>query len=89
MGAAIPMMRAAKQSMRTWYSEDLKKHDKLMDLLETYHKVHLEDTDQYAEKLTWCLEYAQSKFRDIKQGDGMDWYFEDEQDAVLFAMKWS
>lgn len=89
MSATIPMMRAANQSMRAWYSEDLKKHDKLMDLLETYHKVRLEDNDRYPEKLTWCLEHCQSKFRDIKHGDGMDWYFELEEDAVVFAMKWT
>lgn len=89
MSATIPMMRAANQTMRAWYSEDLKKHERLMNLLETYHKVHLEENDRYAEKLTWCLEYTQSKFRDIKHGDGMDWYFELEEDAVVFAMKWT
>jgi hypothetical protein len=85
----VPMMRSANQSMRAWYSEDLLKHDKLMALLNTYHKVHLHNNEQYAEKLSWCLEHCQSKFRDIKHGDGMYWYFENEQDASLFALKWS
>lgn len=76
-------------SLRTWYSEDLKKHDKLLALLETYHKVHLQNNDFYPEKLTWCLEYCQGKFRDIKQSDGMYWYFEKEKDASIFALRWS
>lgn len=82
-------MKNNDQSMRAWYSADLKKYDKLMALLETYHKVHLEDDEKYPEKLTWCLEHCQNKFRDIKHGDGMYWYFENEQDASMFAMKWS
>ena len=43
----------------------------------------------YNKMLGWCLEHCQSKFRDIKHGDGMDWYFENDQDASMFAMKWS
>lgn len=81
--------KAADQTARSWYSEDLKKHEQLMNLLDTYHKVHLEDNLHYPEKLSWCLEHCQSKFRDIKHGDGMDWYFEKENDAALFALKWS
>jgi hypothetical protein len=85
----VPMMKAANQSMRSWYSEDLRKHDQLMNLLETFYKVHLEDNEQYPEKLAWCLKYCQSKFRDIKYGDGMYWYFQSEQDASLFSLKWA
>ena len=84
----LAMMRAANQTMRAWYSEDLKKHDQLMALLDTYHKVHLSDNEVYPEKLTWCLEKCQGKFRDIKHGDGMFWYFELETDATMFALKW-
>jgi hypothetical protein len=84
----VPMMRAANQTMRAWYSEDLKKNDQLMTLLGTYHKVHLHDNEQYSEKLAWCFEHCQSKFRDLKYGDGMHWYFQNEQDATLFALKW-
>ena len=88
MGHAVPMIKAAKESIRTWYSADLQKHDQLMTLLDTYHKVHLHDNDRYADKLTWCLAHCQSKFRDIKYGDGMYWYFQNEQDATMFALKW-
>lgn len=83
------MMRAANQSIRAWYSEDLKKHDDLMTLLNSYHKVHLLNSASYPEKLTWCFQFCQSKFRDIKHGDGMCWYFQNEEDASLFALKWS
>lgn len=83
------MMRAVHQTMRAWYSEDLKKHDDLMTLLDSYHKVHLLDNDDYAVKLTWCFQFCQGKFRDIKHGDGMYWYFQHEEDASMFALKWS
>lgn len=82
-------LAAANQTMRAWYSEDLKKHDQLMSLLDTYHKVHLNDTESYPDKLTWCFQHCQGKFRDIKHGDGMYWYFQNEEDASMFALKWS
>lgn len=82
------MMKAAHQTLRAWYSPDLSKHEQLIKLLETYHRVHLEDNEDYAEKLTWCLEHCSGKFRDLKHGDGMDWYFEQEEDATMFALKW-
>jgi hypothetical protein len=88
MAKNVPMIKAATQSMRTWFSEDLKKHDQLMTLLDTYHKVHLHDNDNYAEKLTWSLQHCNGKFRDIRHGDGMYWYFEKEEDATMFALKW-
>lgn len=69
--------------------KDLNKHSKLMDLLSTYHRVCLKNNDLWAEKLTWCLENCQSKFRDMPKGDEVHWYFQNEQDAALFAMKWA
>ena len=77
------------QTMRAWYSEDLKKHDQLMTLLDTYHKVHLTSTEHYPDKLTWCFQYCKGKFRDMRHGDGMYWYFQLEEDASMFALKWS
>jgi hypothetical protein len=74
--------------MRAWYSADLSKHDRLLELLATYHCVEVENNDNYPEKLTWCLEHCKSKFRDLKHGDGIKWYFENEQDATMFALKW-
>jgi hypothetical protein len=86
---SVPMMKAANQTMRAWYSEDLLKHDKLMELLQSYHKVLISDNSQYPEKLSWCLEHCRSKFRDIKHNDGMYWYFELEEDATMFALRWA
>jgi hypothetical protein len=84
----VPMMQAMNQTVRAWYSEDLKKHDQLMALLNTYHKVQLNENEQYPEKLAWCLEHCSDKFRDIKHGDGMLWYFKREEDATMFALRW-
>lgn len=87
--SGVPMM-TTKKTMRAWHSADLSKDDKLMKLLDTYYKVRLDyDSDHYSQMLTWCLEHCQSKFRDIRHGEHMDWYFEQEQDALVFAMKWS
>lgn len=87
---SVPMIKAANQTVRAWYSPDLSKHDQLLTLLETYHRVHVEknNRDTYGDTLTWCLKNCQGKFRDLKHGDGMYWYFELEQDATMFALKW-
>jgi hypothetical protein len=34
------------------------------------------------------LEHCSDKFRDIKHGDGMLWYFKREEDATMFALRW-
>jgi hypothetical protein len=62
----------------------------LMAVLKDYHVVRLDYTDyQYNDMLTWCLEHCQSKFRDMQESKGRAWYFQNEQDAVMFAMKWA
>jgi hypothetical protein len=63
-------------------------HERLISLLETYHVVRLED-DDFPERLTWCLEKCQHKFRDLSEQGQRAWYFEDEKDAAMFALKWS
>jgi hypothetical protein len=68
--------------------EHLKVDDRLMSLLDSYHAIVLRD-DDFAEKLTWCLENCQNKFRDLSDPNGRAWYFQNEQDAMLFAMRWS
>jgi hypothetical protein len=68
--------------------EHLKVDDRLMSLLSTYHVIVLKDED-FSAKLTWCLENCQSKFRDLSDSNGRAWYFQSEQDAAMFAMKWS
>lgn len=67
--------------------EHLKVDEKLMSLLSTYHVIVLRD-DDFSEKLTWCLEHCQSKFRDLSDSNGRAWYFQNEQDAMMFSMKW-
>ena len=66
----------------------LKVDQRLMELLDTYHMIVLPD-DDFAEKLTWCLEHCQDKFRDLSDQNGRAWYFKSEQDATMFAMRWS
>jgi hypothetical protein len=63
--------------------------DKLMKILESYHVVRLGKDDDFNEKLTWCMEHCQNKFRDIKESEFRAWYFQNEQDASMFAMRWS
>lgn len=67
----------------------LLEHDRLMKILESYHVVRLSEDNDFADKLTWCMEHCQSKFRDIKESDCRAWYFQSEHDAALFAMKWA
>jgi hypothetical protein len=66
----------------------LKVDQRLMDLLGTYNMIMLPDED-FAEKLTWCLEHCQGKFRDLSDTNGRAWYFQNDQDATMFAMKWT
>ena len=68
--------------------EHLKVDERLMALLDSYHAIVLRD-DDFAEKLTWCLENCQNKFRDLSDSNGRAWYFQNEQDAMLFAMRWA
>jgi len=67
----------------------LLEHERLMQILESYHVVRLIKDDDFAEKLTWCMEHCQSKFRDIKESSCRAWYFQNEQDATMFAMRWA
>ncbi len=67
----------------------LLEHDRLMQILQSYHVVRLTKDDDFAEKLTWCMEHCQNKFRDIREASCRAWYFENEQDAAMFAMKWA
>ncbi len=62
--------------------------DKILEALKEYHVVRLEDKE-YNEKLTWCLQHCQNKFRDLTDNKGRAWYFKEEQDATMFSLKWS
>lgn len=63
--------------------------EQIMEALKDYHVVKLESDESYNDKLTWCLEHCQNKFRDFRGNDCRAWYFKEEQDAMMFAMKWS
>ncbi len=63
--------------------------ESLMAVLENYHVVRFEYEENYNDILTWCLEHCQHKFRDLQESRYRAWYFQNEQDAVMFAMKWS
>lgn len=67
----------------------LAEEEKLMSLLSTWTKVHTNNRDNFNDKLVWCLEHCQGKFRDIREFDDTTWYFQFEHDASMFAMKWS
>lgn len=67
----------------------LLEEDKLMKILESYFVVRLSNDDDFAEKLTWCMEHCQNKFRDIRESNCRAWYFQNEQDAMMFSMKWA
>jgi hypothetical protein len=74
---------------RAQRSEDhLKIDQRLMELLDSYHAIVLRD-DKFSLKLTWCLENCQDKFRDLSDPNGRAWYFQNEQDAAMFAMRWA
>jgi hypothetical protein len=68
--------------------EHLKVDERLMELLSTYYVIHSPD-NEFADKLAWCLEHCQNKFRDLSDSNGRAWYFQNEQDAALFALKWA
>lgn len=45
------------------------------------------ESASYSECLIWCLKYSQGRFVDRSWDNNRLWYFEDERDAVLFAMQ--
>ena len=62
--------------------------DKLHSLLKDYHMVVLKDSER-SPKLSWCLDNCKHKFRDMSYQNERAWYFESEEDAMMFALKWS
>jgi hypothetical protein len=87
MTASIPVIRAA---IKDRVSDPESRHEQLMELLSSWHHIPTRDDDEkMGDRLLWCLEHCQGKFRDIKEFDRRVWYFENEQDAALFALKWA
>lgn len=82
-------MATASKSIFNYPKEmGLTEDDKLMALLKTWHPIYTQDDALYNEKLVWCLEKCQDKFRDIRHFDTRVWYFQNEKDAAVFALKW-
>lgn len=67
----------------------LAEEEKLMELLNTWTKVHTANQENFNDKLVWCLEHCQGKFRDMRDFNTVIWYFQNAQDASMFAMKWA
>lgn len=63
-------------------------YESLKKLLSNYHPITTVDDVLYGDKLRWCLEHCSFKFRDLKSNDDRIWYFEDEKDAAMFALRW-
>jgi hypothetical protein len=63
--------------------------DKILEALKDYYVVRLDEDTEYNAKLTWCLEHCQNKFRDFRESNQRAWYFKEEQDAMMFAIKWT
>ena len=71
-------------------NERLAKEAKLLALLNTWWKVPTDDEDgNFNDKLVWCLEHCQGKFRDHKDSGTVVWYFQNQHDATMFAMRWA
>ena len=64
-------------------------HDeRLMALLNTWNPITTQEDSEYNDKLVWCLETCRDKFRDIRYFDTRVWYFQNEKDAAMFALRW-
>ena len=67
--------------------EELTEEMKIRALLRTWNPVRSPD-ELFNEKLRWCLEHCEAKFRDLKDIDSRIWFFKNEKDASMFALKW-
>ena len=60
----------------------------LIDLLESWTAILVKtETATYSRCLIWCLHHSQGKFVERKRDNDRLWYFENEQDAVMFAIQ--
>jgi hypothetical protein len=63
----------------------------LVELLKSFFVVHITNLADYNKQLEWCFEFCTGRFRDVSLtlNNEKNWYFENSEDALLFAMKWS
>jgi len=67
--------------------EELSEEMKIRALLRSWNPIRSPD-NHYNEKLMWCLENCNGKFRDLKDMESRIWYFQQDRDASIFALKW-
>lgn len=67
---------------------EIKTHKKLRELLGKWSKVATTRDEDFESKLCWCIDKCKGKFRDMKENNQRVWYFENEYDAIIFAMRW-
>jgi len=67
--------------------EEISEEMRIRALLRTWVPVTSPD-DRFNEKLCWCLEHCEGKFRDLKDLESRIWYFQIDKDASMFALKW-
>ena len=62
----------------------------MRNILATYYSVPTPHAlfDDFAARLKWCLDHCNGNFTDVRAHDERIWYFEQEEDAVLFSLKW-
>lgn len=48
-----------------------------------------ENANQVVRQVEWCLEHCNGQFKDVNLYNDRVWYFEDEKDAMLFALQFS
>ena len=53
-----------------------------------WHICNLADHENSIDAFSWCL-YDKSEYKFYVSWVALDWYFENEQDALLFTMRWS
>ena len=60
----------------------------LRKIISDYHKVvtPANNRDGFAKHFDWCLEHCKGQFTDITTNDDRVWYFEYEQDAIMFSL---
>jgi len=74
---------------RSHSTEEFDQEMRIKNLLRSWHGVPSPDDETYNEKLAWCLENCEGKFRDMKVLEERVWYFKNDHDASMFALKWS
>jgi len=65
--------------------------DRLRQQLFNWHHINSDSADySYTEQLDWCLKHCQGQFRDFPTSrTGRMWFFENDKDATMFAMRWA